>query len=115
MRLTVTVELATLDPITTWKPGNRCRCNGILFIVINSVFTMFAILISMFLFRRRRSPDHNGGKYEETCRWKQSLIGRNENRFRYIHRRNIPGKMVSPVHTDVMKEKMKLQDFPTPS
>jgi hypothetical protein len=26
---------------------------------------MLAILISMFLFRRRRIIDHNGGKYEE--------------------------------------------------
>jgi Golgi nucleoside diphosphatase len=33
--------------------------------IVATVFTMFAILLSMFLFRRRRITDHSGGKYEE--------------------------------------------------
>jgi Golgi nucleoside diphosphatase len=33
--------------------------------IVAIVFAMFAILLSMFLFRRRRIVDHSGGKYEE--------------------------------------------------
>jgi Golgi nucleoside diphosphatase len=33
--------------------------------IVATVFAMFATLLSMFLFRRRRIIDHSGGKYEE--------------------------------------------------
>jgi hypothetical protein len=33
--------------------------------IVATILAMFAILFSMFLFRRRRIRDHAGGEYEE--------------------------------------------------
>jgi hypothetical protein len=64
-------EINTL-PWSYSRPDNNLKAQAkslqmqwnTLFIVA-TVFAMFAVLLSMFLFRRRRIVDHSGGNYEE--------------------------------------------------